>query len=68
MSELLRRDGHLLDLAIDRYLAGELRPDQVAELEAHAGACAPCAAQVAEARQDVALPPVAWPERQAEVV
>lgn len=61
MSELFRRDGHLLDLAIDRLLTGELRPDQVAELEAHAASCAPCAEQLAEARGVVDLPAMSWP-------
>jgi hypothetical protein len=68
-SELFRRDGHLLDLALDRLLTDELRPDQVALIEAHTAACPPCAELVAQARGEVELPAMVWPEAKlAEVI
>jgi anti-sigma factor RsiW len=55
MSELLGRDGHLLDLAIERYLSGELEPDARAELEAHVASSAVDRERLEAARAVVAM-------------
>lgn len=39
---------HVSDLRWDRWLAGELSPDETAQAVAHAGACAPCGARMRE--------------------
>lgn len=53
------RDGHLHDLGVELLLAGDLaEPDDV-RARAHAEACPSCAARVAAARRDDALPPPA---------
>lgn len=40
---------------IQSYLDGELSPDESARIESHALACAPCAAMVREAEEELAL-------------
>lgn len=43
-SDLFRRDGHVTELALDRYRLGELDADATAEVDAHLDGCAECAA------------------------
>lgn len=50
MSEVLGRDGHLTDLALERFLAGELQGEALAEVEAHLAECEDCADRVAAAQ------------------
>ncbi len=39
---LLTRDGHLLDLTLERYLAEDLAREARGDLELHLGACVAC--------------------------
>jgi hypothetical protein len=58
MSETMARDGHLLELGMERALAGELGPDSRAAIEAHAQACPDCARRWALAQERPELPPL----------
>jgi hypothetical protein len=47
-------NGHLDEGTVHAWLDGQLSADEAARVESHVAACAPCAAQVAEARGFVA--------------
>ncbi len=53
--EWLGRDGHLVDLMIDRLLCDDLTPDERTGVEAHLADCSGCRARLASAR-DVTMP------------
>ena len=58
---MLRRDGHVSSLGIDRYLYEDLTAPQRAVTEAHLAGCDVCSARIAEAREADAvtvLPPM----------
>ncbi len=51
MSDLLTRDGHLTELSLERYLAGEVVSD---EIQAHIDVCDVCAQRLESMRKDAA--------------
>jgi anti-sigma factor RsiW len=56
---LFARDGHILDLGLERYLAEELSASEGEALEAHLSVCAACQARVEHLRLPMsALPPL----------
>ena len=58
---MLRRDGHVSGVGIDRYLYEDLVPAQRRIVESHMNECAACAARIQEAREaDLAavIPPM----------
>lgn len=56
---LFARDGHILDLGLERYLAEELSAPEGEEVEAHLSACAACQQRVDHLRRPMpALPPL----------
>lgn len=52
--QVFTRDGHLLELAIERYLLDEL--DERAQVDEHVAGCADCARLLERYREPVALP------------
>ena len=65
--QVFTRDGHVLELALEAHLLGELEPSDLALLEAHCTTCAPCGERLEGlALPGLALPPLSAPR--AEVV
>lgn len=52
----LTRDGHLLDLTIDLYMAGDLSAEARATVDQHRAGCAACARRWALAEEALAVP------------
>jgi len=67
---LYRRDGHLTELSLFRFMRGELSAEERAEVEAHIDACEVCAERLAELRSfesDFRAGPLASPAWLAEL-